>query len=43
MEHWLIQLNLFGEIYSWNKEWTGKRMNNWYEIQQYLLEERMEI
>lgn len=33
----------FGEIYSWNKEWTGKRMNNWYEIQQYLLEERMEI
>lgn len=27
----------FGEIYSWNKNWKGKRMHNWAEIRQYLL------
>lgn len=27
----------FGDKYSWNKDWTGKRMMNWAEIRQYLL------
>lgn len=27
----------FGDTCSWNKNWTGKRMNNWAEIRQYLL------
>lgn len=27
----------FGSIYSWNKDWTGKRLQSWAEIRQYLL------
>lgn len=27
----------FGRTYSWNKDWTGKRLQNWAEIRQYLL------
>lgn len=27
----------FGDICSWNKDWTGKRMGNWADIRQYLL------
>ena len=27
----------FGDVYSWNKSWTGKRMGNWADIRQYLL------
>nr|WP_297933176.1 hypothetical protein [uncultured Lachnoclostridium sp.] len=27
----------FGKTYSWNEDWTGKRMNNWAKIRQYLL------
>lgn len=27
----------FGEKHSWNKDWTGKRLQNWAEIRQYLL------
>lgn len=23
---------LFGDIYSWNKDWSGDRLHNWYEV-----------
>lgn len=23
---------LFGDFYSWNKEWSGDRLHNWYEV-----------
>lgn len=29
----------FGEEYEWNKQWTGKRCYNWYEVEKYLMEE----
>lgn len=28
---------VFGDIYSWNKDWTGTRMANWTEVKRYLL------
>ena len=28
----------FGEIYDWNRDWTGKRCFNWYEVEKYLEE-----
>ena len=27
----------FGDIYSWNKKWDGKRLLNWMEVRDYLL------
>jgi len=26
----------FGDIYNWNKEWTGTRIMNWYDVIRYL-------
>lgn len=33
----------FGDEYSWNKDWTDKRMMNWIEIKQYLLNDRKAV
>lgn len=26
----------FGDIYSWNRNWTGCRCSNWYDVEEYL-------
>ena len=33
----------FGDEYSWNKNWTGVRCNNWYDLENYLHEEELKI
>lgn len=30
----------FGDIYSWNDWWEGKRLNNWIDVREYLLGDR---
>lgn len=30
----------FGDIYSWNDWWEGKRLNNWIDVHEYLLGDR---
>ena len=30
----------FGDIYSWNDWWEGKRINNWIDVHEYLLGNR---
>lgn len=27
----------YGDFYEWNKNWTGKRCFNWYEVREYLM------
>lgn len=27
----------FGDVYSWNEQWTGKRLANWMDVKKYLL------
>ena len=33
----------FGDKYEWNHNWTGKRMVNWIEVKQYLLNDRKAV
>ena len=29
----------FGDVYSWNEQWTGVRCHNWYDVKRFLREE----